>query len=148
MDDSRLSRFPHLSWTHFPLRLPSGGQRLRIEVHATTCVISIALNGRRSASRITHGQQREWSENSGMVSVVPADRDQHTYLMTSDSGCDLFNVLIPPSHLMTVAEAEGLTPVNEWTPMFGGQDAVLQGCMARVAATSTSEDKAGDVSID
>ena len=83
-----------------------------------------------------------------MVSYVPADRDQHTYLMTSDSGCDLSNVLIPPSHLTTVIEAEGLKPVNEWTPMFGGQDAVLRDCMARVAATPTAQDMAGDVGID
>jgi AraC family transcriptional regulator len=68
--------------------------------------------------------------------------------MTSDSGCDLLNVLIPPSHLTTVPEAEGVRPVNEWTPMFGGQDAVLRDCMARLAATPTSQDVAGDVGID
>ncbi len=148
MDDAHLSRFPHLAWMQFLIRLPSGVKRLRFEVHATTCVISIALSGSRSASQITHGQQRGWSENSGMVSCVPADRDQHTYLMTSDSGCDLFNVLIPPSHLTTVTEAEGFRPVNEWTPMFGRQDAVLQDCMARLAATPTSQDTADDLGID
>ena len=148
MDNVALSRFPHLSWTRFLLRLPSGGKRLSIDAHGTTFVISIALNGRRSASRITHGQQRGWSENSGMVSYVPADRDQHTYLMTSDSGCDISNVLIPPSHLTTVIDAEGLQPVNEWAPVFGGQDAVLRDCMARVAATPTSQDMAGDMGID
>jgi AraC family transcriptional regulator len=148
MDDARLSRFPHHSWTQFLLQLPSGGKRLSIDAHGTTFVVSIALNGRRSASRITHGQQRGWSENSGMVSYVPADRDQHTYLMTSDSGCDLLNVLIPPSHLTTVTEAEGLKPVNEWTPVFGSQDAVMRDCMASLAATPTSQDVAGDVGID
>lgn len=148
MDDARLSRFPHLSWTQFLIRLPSGGKRLRLEVHATTFVISIALNGHRSASRITHGQQRGWSENSGTVSYVPADRDQHTYLMASDAGCDLLNVLIPPSHLTTVTEAEGFTPVKEWTPVFGSQDAVMRDCMARLAATPTSQDVAGDAGID
>ncbi len=68
--------------------------------------------------------------------------------MTSDSGCDLFNVLIPPSHLTTVSEAEGFKPVNEWTPMFGRQDAVMRDCMASLAATPTSQDMAGDVGID
>jgi AraC-like DNA-binding protein len=148
MDDVRLSRFPHVAWIQFLLRVPSGGKRLSVNVHGTTCVISIALSGCRSASRITHGQQRGWTENGGMVSCVPADHDQHTYLMTSDSGCDLFNVLIPPSHLTTVTEAEGHKPVNEWTPIFGGQDAVMQDCMASLATTPTSQVMAGDVGID
>jgi len=99
MDDVRLFQFPHLSWTQFLMRLPSAGKRLSFKVLATKCFISIALSGRRSASQITHCQQRGWSENSGIVSCVPADHDQHTYLMTSDSGCDLFNVLIPPESI-------------------------------------------------
>ncbi len=83
-----------------------------------------------------------------MVSCIPADGDQHTYLMDSEAGCDLFAVLIPPSHLTTVTEAEGLKAFDEWTPMLGMQDAVVRDCMARLAATPTSHDTAEDLGID
>ena len=148
MDDVRLSRYPHLTWTRFLLRVPPGGKQLSVQMRSTTCGISIALDGSRSASQVTHGHQREWSENAGMVSCIPADGDQHTYLMDAGAGCDLFAVLIPPSHLTTVTEAEGLKECDDWTPMVGMQDAVMRDCMTRLSATPASEDTAEDLGID
>jgi hypothetical protein len=148
MDDVRLSRYPQLTWTSFRLWLPSGERRLSFQIRSVSFGISIALDGSRSATQVTHGRQRGWSETAGMVSCVPADGDQHTYLMDSDAGCELFAVLIPPSHLTTVTEAEGLKAFDEWSPMLGVQDAVMRDCMARLAATPTSHDTAEDLGID
>lgn len=83
-----------------------------------------------------------------MVSCVPADGDQHTYLMDSEAGCDLFAVLIPPSHLTTVIEAEALKESNEWKPLFGMQDPVMRDCMTRLSITPASQDTAEDLGID
>ena len=148
MDDVRLSRYPHLTWTRFLLRVPSGGRRLDLSMRGETCAISIALDGSRAASQVTLGHQRAWSETVGSVSWIPADHEQHTYLMTSDTGCDLFAVLIPPSHVSTVAEAEGVEASKRWTPMLGLQDAVLRDCMTRLATTPAFHDTPGDPGID
>jgi len=148
MEDVRLSRYPHLTWSRFLLRVPSGGRRLSIQTRSTTFGISIALDGSRTASQVTHGRQQGWSENAGMVSCVPADGDQHTYLMDSEAGCDLFAVLIPPSHLTTVIEAEALKESNEWKPLFGMQDPVMRDCMTRLSITPASQDTADDLGID
>ena len=148
MDVVRLSRYPHLAWTQFFLRVPSGGRRISLHMRGTMCGVSIALNGHRLASQVTHGQELSWTESSGMVSCVPADGEQHTYPMTSDSGCELFVTLVPPSHLTTVATAEGVTAFQEWKPILGSDDAVIGGCMARLAASRLNretEEKADDV---
>lgn len=99
MDDAHLSRFPHLTWMQFFLRVPSGNRRVTLPLRGTTCGVSIAMNGRRSVSRVTHGKEVQWTEAEGMVSCVPADGEQHTYLMTSDAGCELFAIHIPEGHL-------------------------------------------------
>jgi AraC-like DNA-binding protein len=135
MDVARFSRYLHLTWMLFFLWVPSGGRQIIFPMRGTTYAISIALNGRRSVSQVTHGQQVDWTETSGMVSCVPADDEQHTYLMASDSGCGLFTALIPPSHLTTVATAEGVTAIQAWKPMRGSDDAVMGECMARLAAS-------------
>jgi len=68
--------------------------------------------------------------------------------MTSDSGCELFAVLIPPSHVTAVTDAEGVSTPQDWTPMLGRQDAVMRDCMARLAGTPVSHDTAEDAGID
>jgi AraC-like DNA-binding protein len=148
MDDPRLSRNPHLSWMLFFLRVPSGGRRISIPMRGTTCGISIALNGSRSVSQVTHGQQIEWTERSGMVTCVPADDEQHTYLMTSDSGCELFVAHIPQGHLKAVAANEGVVASAEHPPVLSSQDAVMTESMSRLAAAFSSYDTARDTGID
>lgn len=148
MDDVRLSRYPHLTWTRFRLSVPAGGKRLSLPMRSTTCAISIALDGSRSASQVTQGQQRSWSESVGMVSCIPADGLQHTYIMASDAGCELFAVLVPQSHITTVTEAEGMTASEEWTCLRGRHDTAIRDCMTRLSATPASQDTAEDLGID
>jgi AraC-like DNA-binding protein len=148
MDAARLPRYPHLAWMLFFLWVPSGGRQLSVPMRGTTCAISIALNGRRAASQVTYGQRVDWTETSGTVSCIPVDDEQHTYLMTSDSGCELFCILIPPNHLMTVEETEGVKASGDWTPILGSQDAVMRDCMVRLAANLTADHKTGDMGVD
>lgn len=148
MHGSRLSRFPHLSWMQFRLHVPPGSRRLALHVRGTAYAISIALNGSRAASRITHGRQVDWNENSGMLSCVSADDQQHTYPMISESGCNLFAAFIPQDHFETMTLEEGLGAATEWPPMLGIQDPVLGDCMARLATATTGHDTALDVHTD
>lgn len=147
MDDAHLSRYPHLSWMQFFLRVPAGQRRITLRINGTTCGVSLAINGRRTASQVTHGQELRWTEASGMVSCVPADGEQHTYPMTSDSGCDLFVVLIPEGHLTAVAEYEGVGAAD-WPPMLGIDDAVMRDCMARLAARPNAHDAPVEIGVD
>jgi AraC family transcriptional regulator len=148
MDDARLSRFPHLTWMPLFLRVPSGRRRLIVQMRGTTCGVSLKLNGSCSSSRVTHGQQKDWTESEGAVSCVPADDQQHTYLVTSALGCDVFVVLIPEGHLKAFVASEGVEASAEWSPLLGIQDAVMSDSMSRLAAAFTSYDMAGDVGID
>lgn len=143
MDDARLSRYPHLSWMRFFLTVPPGNRRVTLQMHGRTCGVSLVMKGRRAARQITHGQELSWTEKSGMVSCVPADGQRHTYPMTSDSGCDLFVVLIPEGHLKTAATQEGVLATTDWPPLLGRHDAAIGACMARLAEAQTSGDAVG-----
>lgn len=148
MDNATLSRHAHLTWMQFFLRVPADRRRLTLQMRGTTCGVSLAMNGRRSASRVTYAQELQWTETSGMVSCVPADGQQHSYAMTSDVGCDLFVTLIPKGHIETVAVDEGVKASMDWSPLLGSHDAVIRTCMARLAAIQTSPNSAGNACID
>lgn len=148
MEGSRLSRFPHLTWMKVCLAVPASGARIVLHMHGTTVALGIAARGNCLASRITHGQQATWSEQSGTVSWTPADHEQHTCSIVSDRGCELFAILIPQHHLSIVAESEGVAIRAEWAPILGGQDAVVHDCMTRLMDALPSQVAALDVGID
>jgi AraC family transcriptional regulator len=83
-----------------------------------------------------------------MVTCVPADHEQHTYLMSSDSGCELFVAHIPEGHLKTVAADDGVVASAKFLQVLSSTDAVMSDGLTRLAAAFTFHDTAGDVSID
>lgn len=148
MDGARLSRFPHLSWLHFRLGIPAEGRRLSLHMRGVACGISILLHGNRSTSQITHGHELAWRESVGMVSFVPPDDEPHTYVMTSDAGCELFVALIPQGHLKEVTASEGVLASHEWSPVLASQDPVITDCMTRLAVALHAHETAEDAAID
>jgi AraC-like DNA-binding protein len=148
MDGSRLSRFPHLSWLLFPLTVPSVGEPLSLPVQGLAFGVSVALRGSRSVRRITNGHEVKWHERVGTVSLVPPDREQHVYVMTSENGCELFAALIPRGHLVSIAASEGIQACREGALMLGGEDAVISDCMIQLAMASHGHHSESVVAMD
>lgn len=148
MDGAHLCRFPHLSWLRFPLRVPAGGRRLALHMRGVACGVSIALQGSRAASQITYGRELKWRESVGMVSFVPPDGEQHTYLMTSDAGCELFVALIPQGHVKQVTALDGVLASHEWSPVLASNDTVVRYCMALLAVGLHAHESDMDVAMD
>lgn len=148
MDGARFSRFPHLSWLRFGLRVPADGRRLSLHMRGLAYGVSIAMHGGRRVRWITSGREVQWTERNGMVSFVPPDGAEHAYAMNSDGGCELFAILIPQGHLTHIAACEGVLATSEQSPVLASSDAVLARCMARLAVAPDEADAAGDVDLD
>jgi AraC-like DNA-binding protein len=99
VDNGELPPFAHHSWLTFSLSLVPADPARVFHARSAAHLLSAVERGSRRMQWFGRDDEREWSEEKGVVQIVPCDGDSHTFVMRSDEGCTVHAVLIPSPHL-------------------------------------------------
>ncbi|MFM9011081.1 MAG: helix-turn-helix transcriptional regulator, partial [Planctomycetota bacterium] len=125
--------FSHHAWLGFDVRVPPSGRPLTFCSHGKAYAIGYVTQGHQWVRWVTRGRETTWAEPVGAVCFLPADDEQHTFVLKSDVGCKVRAVFIPREIFeAAVSTADGAVP-RHWRRVLSVDDPVLRDCMARLS---------------
>lgn len=133
MDDSRLSRFPHLSWLRVGFELRPDSEPLRVHEHSVNHYLGLVLAGRHVVRWIHRNDDRRWNEHAGTLHFRPCDGEHSHFVVHTESPGDVVAFYIPDRHLHEIANGEGIERRPTWRRQLIPDDAVLRQALLTVA---------------
>lgn len=134
MDDSRLSRFPHLSWLHVRFALRPGAGPLHVHERSVNYWLSMTLAGRHTVRWIRRNEEHCWIEQSGTLHFRLCDGEHSNFIVHTESPGDVVGCYIPERHLHEITRSEGIERQPDWRRLLLPDDTMLRQAMLAVSS--------------